>query len=106
VAWTLGGVRRSLVDALQVGEVVDLHVGPKAAAPVVAPGEEDVPVVVAEIRPGDVERAAGGGDRRPPLVVEVGGEVHRCAQIDAYRRREDATRRIGAGRVDVLERLA
>ena len=34
------------------------------------------------------------------------GERHRCAAVDADRGREGPARRIGAGRVDVFERLA
>ena len=73
------------------------------APAVVGAREEDVPVVAAEVRPRHVDLPARGGDRRAPLVVEVRGQGHRRAGVDAHVRREAAA--IGAARrVDVLER--
>src|SRR5205823_10165198 len=102
----LGGERRALVDTLEVREIVDLDVGTPGDTPIDAAREEDVPVVVPEVRPRGVEAPSRRRERRPPLVVEMRGERHRRPGVDAHRRTEHGATAAAPRREDVLERLA
>src|SRR5262245_38079622 len=101
-----GRQRRPLVEALEAGEVVDPDVRGPGRAPIVAVGREDVPVVVAEIRPDRVHRLARDRERRRPLVVVVERQVDGRAGIDADGGIEAASAGAPPRGVHVLECLA
>ena len=79
----------------------------KCAPPSSLRARIDVPVVVAEVGPRDVDacgrRAASAGR---PLVVEVERQRRRARRGRRARRARSSCRRAAAGEVDVLERLA
>ena len=92
-----------VVDALGIAGVVDAPVALEGGAGSRA-AQVDVPVVVAEIGPGDEERVALRRDVRRPFVVELGGGRRRRAAVDAHVAAHARAAVAAAADVDVLER--